>query len=779
MKTKRKLVPKSTGNDAAQHTGTVNVWLQSLADDVGGSKRRCIRQPNLVSRGDLALHIEQTSAAMRTEHPEQPKSVNDTYLEEQGDTNITIDSLDMCYDKEQDDQDDTDELAQERNLLASLIKKLKCEIDDSKNCNKFLESSNKALVDKLKAPDVKDLKKFQSELDKYHDVNYASKDKLEFVMLLSELLEKCERLEKELSKSRTMSKSFEALQKHLINLELDLQQCKEKIKNDKSFKENQSNVFLKECEQYFEIQDLKAQLHVQKELQKESLKKHIEKMKGKSVETKFEKSILVEIILFIVDSGCSKHMTENLKLLTNFVEKFLGMVENLDMIVLQPFLFAKEGIRQETFVDRTPEQNGVVERQNRTLVEVARTMLSAAKVPLFFWAEAIATSCLHMNHSTSDGENLDKMKEKGDACIFVRYSTQLRAYRVFNKRTRVIVETIHVNFDELPQMVSDHVWSDPVPKFVLKSSVVHAADAHNKREQNNTTQSSTITDVADVPLLNIQTTHQSTNQAPTQEPTVTSTENIIQAKTNNENAQVDDDEFVNVFSTPVQDRGETSSRHVDSSNMHTFYQHHPSANELVDRPLYKNVINLKWLWKNKHDEENTVIRKKSRLVAKGYAQKEGIYFKESFAPIAWLEAVQLFIAFAAHKSFTMDSYTHSSMTKSPISRRHYKGLKQAPERSYQHLDADLSGTSIDQTKYRSMVGALMYLTASRPDIVHAKQAEKHLTAVKRIFWYLKYSINTVSVSDRTPVSRLTAFSDSDHAEYLDSHKMSTLVAYEF
>ncbi|GKE02192.1 hypothetical protein Tco_1390175 [Tanacetum coccineum] len=75
-----------------------------------------------------------------------------------------------------------------------------------------------------------------------------------------EILEKCEHLEKELSKSRTMSKSFEALQKHAINLELDLQQCKEKIKNDKSFKENRSKEFLKEREQYFEIQDLKAQL---------------------------------------------------------------------------------------------------------------------------------------------------------------------------------------------------------------------------------------------------------------------------------------------------------------------------------------------------------------------------------------------------------------------------------------------------------------------------------------------------------------------------------------
>ncbi|GJX39314.1 hypothetical protein Tco_0252617 [Tanacetum coccineum] len=108
----------------------------------------------------------------------------------------------------------------------------------------------------------------------------------------AETLEKCERLEKELSKSRTMSKSFEALQKHAINLELDLQQCKEKIKNDKSFKENQSNGILKEREQYFEIQDLKAQLQ-DKGIAISELKKLIEKMKGKSVETKFEKSSVI------------------------------------------------------------------------------------------------------------------------------------------------------------------------------------------------------------------------------------------------------------------------------------------------------------------------------------------------------------------------------------------------------------------------------------------------------------------------------------------------------
>nr|GEY01405.1 Gag-Pol polyprotein [Tanacetum cinerariifolium] len=75
--------------------------------------------------------------------------------------------------------------------------------------------------------------------------------------------------------------------------------------------------------------------------------------------------------------------------------------------------------------------------------------------------------------------------------------------------------------------------------------------------------------------------------------------------------------------------------------------------ELVNIPLCTNVINLKWLWKNKRDEENTIIRNKYRLVAKGYAQKEGVDFEESFAPVARLEAVRLFITYAAHKSFTI------------------------------------------------------------------------------------------------------------------------------
>nr|GEY88631.1 hypothetical protein [Tanacetum cinerariifolium] len=145
--------------------------------------------------------------AIESKHSEQSESIHDTYPIEQDEHNVIIDSFDMSYDREQIDQnDDDDDLANERELLASLMKKLKCEIDDSKNRHKFLETSNKVLVEKLKGEieDFKnknkslessnnrfkeannklsetnkllynDFKKSQAELKRRNDVEYASK----------------------------------------------------------------------------------------------------------------------------------------------------------------------------------------------------------------------------------------------------------------------------------------------------------------------------------------------------------------------------------------------------------------------------------------------------------------------------------------------------------------------------------------------------------------------------------------------------------------------------
>nr|GFB93968.1 retrovirus-related Pol polyprotein from transposon TNT 1-94 [Tanacetum cinerariifolium] len=165
-------------------------------------------------------------------------------------------------------------------------------------------------------------------------------------------------------------------------------------------------------------------------------------------------------------------------------------------------------------------------------------------------------------------------------------------------------------------------------KVVSKTSVVSTGNAPNQRQQPTTP-------------LNNYTTPIPTCQTLTITSSVTSNENINQAEPHADNDQVADDEFINIFSIPVHEQGETSSRHEEPYQFDRL-----DVWELVDRPLCTNVINLKLLWKNKHDEENTVIRNKSRLVAKGYEQKQGVDFEESFAPVARLEAIRLFIAYA-------------------------------------------------------------------------------------------------------------------------------------
>ncbi|GKD64650.1 retrovirus-related pol polyprotein from transposon TNT 1-94, partial [Tanacetum coccineum] len=316
----------------------------------------------------------------------------------------------------------------------------------------------------------------------------------------------------------------------------------------------------------------------------------------------------------------------------------------------------------------------------------------------------------------------------------------------------------------------------------------------------------------------------------------------------------------------------------------------PEFVELVECHVGRNIIKVKWIWKNKTDAENTVIRNKSCLVAKGYSQEEGIYFEESFAPVARLEAVRIFVAYAAHKNFLifqMDVKT--SFLNGPLKeevfvqqpdgfvdpdflnhvyrlKKALYGLKQAPRAWYNklssfliehhftkgiidptlftrrhgddillvqiyvddiifgstkpvhqsprgificqsqytmdilkkhemekydtvstpmattNLDADLHGTPVDQTKYHSMIGGLMYLTASRPDIAfaafvcaryQARPTEKHLKEVKMIFCYLRQSINMGLWYSKDSGFEIITYVDADHAGCNDGCKSTS------
>nr|GEZ22622.1 hypothetical protein [Tanacetum cinerariifolium] len=159
----------------------------------------------------------------------------------------------------------------------------------------------------------------------------------------------------------------------------------------------------------------------------------------------------------------------------------------------------------------------------------------------------------------------------------------------------------------------------------------------------------------------------------------------------NLNAMVDGNTFVNPFAnSSTSAAASSSSQNVDPLNMHTFYQPYPHEFQWTkDHPLEQVIrepsrpvltrnqlrsdgdmcmldvwvlvlapdnispLTLKWLFKNKHDEEQTVIQNKSRLVVRGYRQEEGINFEESFALVARMEAIRIFLAYDAHKSFTV------------------------------------------------------------------------------------------------------------------------------
>ncbi|GKA42945.1 hypothetical protein Tco_0735605 [Tanacetum coccineum] len=154
----------------------------------------------------------------------------------------------------------------------------------------------------------------------------------------------------------------------------------------------------------------------------------------------------------------------------------------------------------------------------------------------------------------------------------------------------------------------------------------------------------------------------------------------------------------------------------------------------------------------------------SHIPEKSIVSKKALYGLKQ-APKAWYDELLNFLAKYAQEIIIKHGMTSYDSIGTPMATK--------------HLDADVSGTPVDQMKYHSMVGALMYLTASRPDIVHAtcycaryqaRPTEKHLTAVKRIFQYLKNTINTGLWYPKDISFELIAFSYSDHAGCLDSRK---------
>nr|GEU84856.1 ribonuclease H-like domain-containing protein [Tanacetum cinerariifolium] len=173
----------------------------------------------------------------------------------------------------------------------------------------------------------------------------------------------------------------------------------------------------------------------------------------------------------------------------------------------------------------------------------------------------------------------------------------------------------------------------------------------------------------------------------------------------------------------------------------------PFHDPLVPRPEGKSVIKTKWIFKNKKDEISLVIRNKARLVAVGYSQQEGIDYDEMFAPVARIEAIRLFLAYAAHKDFTA-------------------------------FQIDVKTTFLNGIiKEEVYVGQPSgFVSKQYPDHVYA--LDKALYAVKRIFRYLKRTINLGLWYSKDSGFDLTAYSDADHAGcHLDQKSASGSVQF--
>ncbi|GJV29155.1 retrovirus-related pol polyprotein from transposon TNT 1-94 [Tanacetum coccineum] len=286
----------------------------------------------------------------------------------------------------------------------------------------------------------------------------------------------------------------------------------------------------------------------------------------------------------------------------------------------------RKGIKREFSVARTPQQNGIAKKKNRTLIEAARTMLADSKLPTTFWAKAVNTACYVQI----------KFDGKADEGFFVGYSINSKAFRVFNNRTRIVKENLHVQFSKnTSNIVRRHTQPPPIDQMGF--SVLMATKKFNELlssivgNSSNVTAGNKSSDDAGSDAKEVSEEPEKNGGDPTSielpdEPNMLALEDTV---------YLDDHEDVGA---------EANINNLDAF-MHVW--------TLADLPNGKRPIGTKWVFRNKKDERGIVIKNKARLVAQRYTQEEGIDYDEVFAPVARIEAIELFLAYASFKDFVV------------------------------------------------------------------------------------------------------------------------------
>ncbi|GJU13661.1 retrovirus-related pol polyprotein from transposon TNT 1-94 [Tanacetum coccineum] len=369
--------------------------------------------------------------------------------------------------------------------------------------------------------------------------------------------------------------------------------------------------------------------------------------------------------------------------------------------------YERVGIFHQKTVPRTPQQNGVVERRNRTLVEAARTMLIFSKAPMFLWAEAVATACYTQNRSlihtrhdktpyelvhdkkpdltffrvfgalcypTNDNEDLGKLQPTADIGIFVGYAPSRKGYRIYNKRTRRIMETIHVQFDELTEhMAPVQLSTGPAPTFLTPGQISSGLVPNPVPAAPYVPPTNKELEILFQPISK----HHLPGILSSAKISLCLSKNFIisgycpgstrwiillaiplgRYPPENNWQPMPYGACITLYCSKVELRTfksellKSAGFNAMQDEIHEFDR--LQVWELVPQPDCVMIIALKWIYKVKLDEYGDVLKNKARLVAKGYRQEEGIDFEESFAPVARIEAIRIFIANAASKNMTI------------------------------------------------------------------------------------------------------------------------------
>nr|GEZ71274.1 retrovirus-related Pol polyprotein from transposon TNT 1-94 [Tanacetum cinerariifolium] len=346
--------------------------------------------------------------------------------------------------------------------------------------------------------------------------------------------------------------------------------------------------------------------------------------------------------------------------------------------------FDSVGIAHKTSAAKTPQQNGVVEHRNHTLVEAARTMTKKIMEMMNVTFDELSAMAFEQNSLRPGLQSLTSRQISSKLELTYAPST-MTPQRPSERDLDILFEPLH----------NEYLGGRPskAPKIIPAAPVLQNLQAPTAPTMS--IQDSTLapTNSSNTPVSSHNVDAQSQQHAQQQgnhslSPTTSAADDVS-------NAVFDGDLFVNPFATPSTESVVSSTLYVDPSNMHTFYQPYPhnyqwtkdhpldilepksvkkaltdpawiesmqeelhqfirlDVWELVPSPDGIKPLTLKWLFKNKHDEENMVIHNKTRLVVRGYRQEEGIYFEESFAPVARMEAIRILLAYTAHKGFTV------------------------------------------------------------------------------------------------------------------------------